>query len=150
MRDSIRQFMGAYRFLSNFYPSVIEYEGITYPTVEHAFQAAKTLDRGERLMIQRAETPGIAKRLGRRVRLRPMWDDCRLQVMEEILRIKFSDPELLHKLLETQPAKLIEGNTWNDEFWGAIVVGDGLVGKNHLGKLLMKIRDEEDHNDGTY
>lgn len=73
--------------------------------------------------------------------MRADWDDARnyrLVVMEQLLREKFSDknPELKQKLIDTYDAELIEGNTWNDTFWGVC----GGIGKNHLGKLLMKIR----------
>lgn len=40
----INHFSGKYRVLSNFYPSKIVYEGRVYPTVENAYQAAKTMD----------------------------------------------------------------------------------------------------------
>ena len=62
---AITGFFGPYRWLSNFAPSPIDADGLTYPTAEHAYQAAKTLDPDERLGIARARTPAIAKRLGR-------------------------------------------------------------------------------------
>ena len=65
---AIRSFSGAYGFLSNFHPSVVAFGDADYPTVEHAFQAAKTLAGEERERIRSAATPGAAKRLGRRVR----------------------------------------------------------------------------------
>jgi len=64
---AITSFNGKYEFLSNFYYSPVTYEGITYPTVEHAFQAAKTFDVTERRRISEMKTPGMAKRAGRRV-----------------------------------------------------------------------------------
>lgn len=143
----ITSFSGDYSFLSNFWPWVngryvsewtMEWKGITYRTSEHAFQAAKTLSRAERRLIARMETPGKAKRAGQRVTLRPNWDDIRVDVMEEILRIKFRDPELRKMLLATNNKFLIEGNNWNDTFWG-ICNGRG---ENNLGRLLMKIRRE--------
>lgn len=58
--------------------------------------------------------------------------------MEELLVIKFSgkDPFLTRALMATGNAELVEGNTWNDTFWG---ICNG-TGENHLGKLLMKVR----------
>jgi ribA/ribD-fused uncharacterized protein len=141
----ISRFEGKYAFLSNFWPWVdgqyisewtIEHGGITYRTSEHAFQAAKTLSRRERREIAKLPSPGKAKRAGQRVTLRPNWDDIRVDVMEEILRIKFRDKRLRERLRQTGNATLIEGNTWNDTFWG---VCNGR-GENNLGKLLMKIR----------
>ena len=126
-----------YGFLSNFYSSPIEYKGIKYPTVEHMFQALKSLNPMERMEIAAAATPGKAKRLGRRVSLRSDWEEIKIDVMRTALQLKFSDPILRKKLIATGDAELIEGNTWNDTFWG---VCNG-VGKNMLGTLLMEIRD---------
>ena len=58
--------------------------------------------------------------------------------MRTCLIEKFSDPVLRDKLMATGNCQLIEGNTWGDRYWG---VCDG-VGQNHLGRLLMEIRDQ--------
>lgn len=134
----INRFTGQYKFLSNFYPCEIEYEGLIYSSVEHAFQAAKSLDRQERIKISRASSPGMAKTLGRHVELRSDWGIVKDSVMENILRIKFKDPELKRKLLATGVSELVEGNTWGDTYWGVC----NRKGKNMLGKLLMKLRGD--------
>lgn len=137
----INSFRGPYRFLSNFWLAEVILDGLTYPTVEHAYQAAKTISSTHRSQIQQASTPGKAKRLGKRVPLRPNWDEAKLPTMEQLLRQKFSVFSNLHlcqELLDTKPHVLVEGNTWNDRYWGQCPIG---VGENHLGKLLMKIRD---------
>lgn len=136
--QNIEKFDGPYEFLSNFHACPIEYEGILYPTTEHAFQAAKSLDDMERRAISFAKTPGTAKRLGKGVKLRPHWDIIRTKIMEDILRIKFAKPHLQQLLRDTGDAQLIEGNTWNDRFWG-VCRGQG---QNWLGRILMKIRKE--------
>lgn len=133
----IDEFANEHAFLSNFHPSPVVMYGQIYPTVEHAFQAAKTLDMARREEIRLAPTPGRAKRLGRRVELRPDWDTFRLEAMETLLQRKFADPYLRERLAETWPHKLVEGNYWGDRFWGVC----GGEGENHLGRLLMKIRD---------
>ena len=139
----INKFEGQYEFLSNFFPSVIEYEGFEYPTVEHAFQAAKTLNLDKRLRIAELPTPGEAKRAGRALELRSDWDNVKLQVMEDCLREKFKHTELLLKLIGTGDEFLMEGNYWHDNFWGSCSCEKcGGNGQNQLGKLLMKIRDE--------
>ena len=137
----IKQFIGPYRFLSNFYKCVIDYEGLIYPSVEHAYQAVKTLDLiTERIRIRDAETPGQAKRRGRTVKLRQEWDDIKVDVMRTLLRLKFSHPNLRQKLLDTGYAYLQEGNYWHDTFWGVdLRTGQG---QNMLGKLLMELRSE--------
>lgn len=136
----IDRFDGDYAFLSNFYPSSIfdSNDGFTYPTVEHFFQAKKSVILKEREMISKAETPGKAKRMGRKVQLRSDWEDIKLFVMEDALRRKFSKQRLRAALLATGDEELIEGNWWGDTFWG---VCDG-IGENNLGKLLMKIRED--------
>lgn len=133
----ITKFTGQYKFLSNFFACEVEYEGIAYPSSEHAFQAAKTLDRNERIKIARASSPGMAKTLGRHVSLRRDWEETKDSIMGEILHIKFSNPELKDKLLRTGDSRLVEGNTWGDVYWGVC----GNKGKNKLGKLLMKVRE---------
>lgn len=134
----IESFEGEYRFLSNFYESVIEREGIRFATAEAAYAAAKTDDPTWKARIALASSPNAAKKLGRGAPLRPTWESEKLVVMEEILRMKFADERLRDKLTSTAPVELVEGNWWGDTFWG---VCKG-VGENHLGRLLMKIRDE--------
>ena len=70
--------------------------------------------------------------------MRADWEEVKIEIMEEALRLKFDDPHLKDLLLATGDKELIEGNTWNDQFWG---VCNG-VGENNLGKLLMKLRKE--------
>lgn len=139
----INCFEREYAFLSNFYPSPIEYEGIKYLTVEAAFQAAKTPDLHAKMAIATAEHPGKAKRMGRKVVLREDWEEIKDRVMEDCLRLKFSDPILREKLLATGDEELEEGNWWHDNYWGSCYCSRcGDVGKNKLGYLLMKIRKE--------
>lgn len=137
-RKMIKQFQGPYRFLSNFYQCEVVLDNITYPSVEHAYQASKTLDRVERSRILMCSTPGDAKRRGRKVKIRENWDQIRLEVMEGLLRQKFSQEPFTTLLIKTEDRELVEGNYWGDTFWGRC---DG-EGENHLGKLIMKIRDE--------
>lgn len=134
----IHSFQGANRFLSNFWPCQITYEGITYPSTEAAYQAAKTLDQAERKKMSKMR-PGDSKKYGRQLELRADWESVKLQVMEDVLRLKFfPGTKLSELLLLTHPHELREGNTWGDTFWG-ICRGKG---ENHLGKLLMKRREE--------
>ena len=129
-------------FLSNFYESKIEFEGIVYPTNEHFFQAMKTLDIDERRAIANALTPGKAKRMGRRVTLRSDWEEVKDEVMFLGLCLKFADDQLADWLLETGDEELVEGTTWHDNEWGNCTCEKckNIPGKNKLGKLLMKVR----------
>lgn len=137
-QNKIDRFQFEYRFLSNFYPSEIEHEGIVYPSVEHFYVAMKTLDITQREFIAQIATAALVKKFGRTLEIRPDWDQVKLELMEIGLRKKFAIPELKEKLLSTGDTYLEEGNWWGDVFWG---VCNG-VGENHLGKLLMKLRDE--------
>jgi hypothetical protein len=134
-----------YEWLSNFYLHRIEWRGQLWPTTEHAYQAAKTHDTNYQQKIRLAETPGQAKWLGQArqfdrfgIALRRDWETVKYDIMIDLLRIKFSDAELAGKLMSTDEAHLIEGNTWNDTCWG---VCNG-VGANNLGRSLMLVRAE--------
>jgi ribA/ribD-fused uncharacterized protein len=144
MTDQITSFRGDNLFLSNFYVHPITMGGVKYPTLEHAFQAAKSHDPVERDLIRRAQTPGIAKQRGRAVKLRADWEKFKYEIMEKLVREKFKDKVLSGLLLATREANIIEGNTWGDTTWGAVEQAKTgrWVGKNALGKILMKIRAE--------
>lgn len=124
-------------FLSNFYAALVDYEGLRYPSVEHAYQAAKTLDLELRLAIAQAPSAIEAKRMGGLARLRPDWDSIKIGVMRDLLEIKFRDPDLRARLLATQGALLSHKAPW-DGFWGD---GPNGRGQDLLGTLLMDLRD---------
>jgi hypothetical protein len=141
--NMIEEFQGKYRWLSNFWLVAIEYQGRIYQSVEHAYQSAKfeglTPIQEE---IQNSSSPGEAKRIGKKYKnfVRTDWVEVNLQIMEELVRKKFSNPSLRKMLLETGNQLIQEGNWWHDEFWGySFHSGKGL---NHLGKIIMKVRDE--------
>ena len=135
----ISEFRGETRWLSNFHKCPIYYEGIVYPSTEHAYHAAKTLDIEARKIIAALPSPGAAKYLGMKIPLRPNWDSIKLEIMTNLNRQKFQgDLELAARLLSTGNQELVEGNNWGDTYWG---VCDG-IGGNNLGKILMKIREE--------
>ena len=137
--ETITSFRNEYEFLSNFYPCVLTYEGRTYPTSEHAYQAAKFRDPIIVERIASAPTPGKAKTWARDLDgRREDWNEVKYSLMERILRVKFSSPDLKEKLLSTGDKYLVEGNSWGDVYWG-VCRGEGL---NMLGKLLMQIRGE--------
>lgn len=147
--DMINKFDGRYGFLSNFYPCEIEHRGIKYPSVEHYYVAMKC--NGPQLvngvqytpidfheMVARIPSPGAAKKLGQRITVRKDWSEKKLEFMNWAVREKFKDEKLAEMLLATGDEELVEGNVWNDTFWG---VCDG-KGSNHLGKILMRVRKE--------
>jgi ribA/ribD-fused uncharacterized protein len=120
---------------------------VSWATVEHAYQAAKTHDEDVKEMIRLASTPGKAKKLGndRKITImRTDWDDIKDDVMLDLLRIKFKDTWMREHLMETDDATLIEGNTWHDQYWGDCYCLKHAMkpGLNRLGVLLMQVRDE--------
>lgn len=132
----IDDFRGEYYFLSNFFPCKVTIEGITFQNSEAAFQAYKCPSRVKEFVNLSASD---AKHLGRQVDLRPDWEVIKLEVMYQVLCAKFKGNKLLGSwLIQTGDAILVEGNTWGDRFWGVC----GGKGKNHLGVLLMQVRDE--------
>ena len=132
-------FHNEYSWLSNFYPCDIIFESLFYNTVEEAYVASKTLDIEIRKHIQSLHSPSKAKRYGRLIELRLDWNEVKKGIMLDLLRQKFKHgTELGNKLVDTGTIELIEGNTWNDTYWG---ICNG-VGQNNLGKLLMKVRSE--------
>jgi ribA/ribD-fused uncharacterized protein len=136
----IVSFTGAFKFLSNFYPCEVEYEGIKYPSSEHAYVAAKTTDIIQKYSISEMDSPGDVKRLGKKLKIRPDWEKVKITIMRSIVEAKFDqNPDLMQMLQMTRPHELIEGNSWGDTFWGQSPLGKG---KNELGKILMSVRDD--------
>lgn len=141
----ISYFSGKYAWLSNFFSSNIIYDGMTFTSVEAAFQAAKEVDKTKRLKFCGQIAPGAAKRLGRMVKLREDWEEIKDQVMLDCLRDKFAaGTKLAELLLATGNEELVEGNLWHDNEWGDCKCYrcEDIRGKNKLGKLLMQVRDE--------
>lgn len=133
---AINEFRGTNFFLSNFYNCPVTYNGNTYQNAEAAFHAQKDPARSKEFTKL---NPSEAKRLGRRVKLRKDWEQVKNNIMYEIVTEKFrQNLELAKRLLDTGDNILVEGNTWNDTYWG-ICNGRG---KNHLGQILMRVRKE--------
>ncbi|MEO6612807.1 MAG: NADAR family protein [Chitinophagaceae bacterium] len=139
---TINEFQGEYRFLSNFWPCYLVYNNLLYPSVEHAYQAAKVESPGVKSQIKDCPTPAEAKDYFETHAIKPGQDwtiEKKLVVMEQLLVIKFggTEPLLTRALLATGDATLIEGNNWNDTFWGVC----NNTGENNLGRLLMEVRE---------
>src|SRR5271155_2124584 len=114
----IDKFQGEYRFLSNFWPAKVILDGGPYFSVEHAYQAAKTINSMERRQIQAMVKPGDAKKSGKKVTQREDWGEIKIITMRFLLNQKFANAELRLKLLQTDGQELVEGNHWGDVFWG--------------------------------
>lgn len=139
----IESFTGPFAFLSNFSLDPVEFEGIVYPSVEHAYQAAKTTDAKTRSLFAQNMTPGQAKRFGQKVTLRHDWEKIKVSVMSNLVAAKFKNLDLAKKLAATGDAPLVEGNNWHDNFWGDCYCGRSACekrGENFLGKILEGVR----------
>jgi len=141
----IAVFKDDFEFLSNFYQSQFVWKGYTWPTVEHAYQAAKTLGVEMRRLIRQSSTPSQAKRLGRQVILRSDWEDIKIDIMYELVKLKFfSNVDIAEKLLATGEDMLIEENSWHDNIWGDCCCHkcSNIEGENFLGLILMLVRED--------
>lgn len=139
----ITEFQGKYRFLSNFYPCYMIYDNIEFKNAEAAYQAAKTTDIKLKAEIANLLKPGDAKRYFKLKQncIRQDFHDIKLNIMKTIVSFKFNNnPELKQLLLSTNNEILQEGNYWGDKYWGVDLRTHS--GQNHLGKIIMNVRDE--------
>lgn len=143
--DKIERFSRYYRFLSNFYECKIIHFNLEWNSVEHLYQASKTLNKDEQERIRLAQSPNEAKKLGKDIEIRSDWEDVKVRVMYDCLRLKFrQNSNLKDELVNTYPMMLVEGNYWHDNFWGDCNCKRcaNKEGKNILGLLLEKLRLE--------
>ena len=153
--SAITRFEGQWVWLSNFARVDIRYGGIAYKTVEHAYQAQKTMLAKERVAISQMYLASSARHAGRTVKLRKDWEEVKLEVMTEILELKYGVAEYRELLLATGERELVEGNNWHDRFYGMCDCGRRRPnqsydpkpgceqgGQNWLGRLTMAIREE--------
>jgi ribA/ribD-fused uncharacterized protein len=141
----ISRFINKHSFLSNFYTSPFLYNGKYYKTVEHAYQSYKSNDEGEREWIRNAPDARTAKIFSHKIKIRKDWESIKYKLMYELVLCKFKqNNNLKTELIKTDDEYIEEGNYWHDNIWGNCDC-DGckeIEGKNWLGKILMKIRDE--------
>lgn len=116
-------------------------DGIYYKTVEHFYQSEKFDKDNIKTSIINCDTPKEASNIGRDRNLKRIdnFRDKKLDVMYEGLYLKFSqNKDLRSKLIETGN-KAIREMSVKESYWG---VGPNLDGKNHMGQLLMKVREQ--------
>jgi len=155
MGTVINSFTGQYKEFSNFYPVIVNLEGLNYTTVEHAYQAAKSTEFFFRKLIASlsSDKAGLAKKRGRTIKLRPNWEEKKIHIMRDLLIQKFNQEPFKTKLLKTEDAMIIEGNYWHDNIWGQCYCNKkckNIEGQNWLGRLLMDIRSEIIEKDNCY
>ncbi|MBI5792538.1 MAG: NADAR family protein [Rhodocyclales bacterium] len=132
-----------YGAFSNLYKRPVEFEGTSYPTSEHAYQAGKALKPAVREWILSAPTPALAAMAAHGLYVWdvvPDWAQIKFTRMRAVLRAKFDQhADLRELLLSTGEARLVEAGTVNNavnRLWGEV---DG-KGENMLGVMLMELR----------
>lgn len=115
---------GPYKCLGNSYSATILVEGITYPSVEHAFQAAKVSDRATKFQISKASLAEV-RNLLEDIWIRPNWNDVKYATLHQLVKLKFESNKELAKVLMGTGTKLFGGKT-----------------EAELGSILMKVRSE--------
>ena len=137
----IDNFTGKNYFLSNFSHSKIKMNGLIFDNGEAAFHSHKDPSRASEFV---GLNPSAAKKLGRNVKLREDWEEVKDNIMYQVTVAKFSQNiHLKERLLATGDKDLVEGNNWNDKYWG---VCDG-EGKNLFGRILVLTRNYLKHKD---
>ena len=138
----ITSFKDEYGFLSNFHPCTINIAGLTFPSVENAYQAMKCANPNEMQQFVNI-TPAEAKKLGRKITMRADFGSIKYKVMRHLLDLKFEDKGLQKLLLATAPESIVEGNYWHDNYWGICSCEKcrDKIGYNHLGELLQRKRN---------
>lgn len=137
--EKITEFTGEYLFLSNFYLSKVEYDGLIFQNVEAAFQSSKITNKKMKKKFCQMN-PIKAKLTGEKLETTvENWEELKFDIMEKICYNKFTSNEVLkNRLLKTENKELINNNMRGDTIWG---ISNG-IGENHLGRILMKIREE--------
>ena len=118
-----------------------ELEDQYWPSAEHYFQAHKFNDAAYAEKIRTAASPNLAKKLGRKQRkkLRKDWPQIKQTIMTRGIYRKFiSNSALAQELLATGDQSIVESSNY-DYYWGC---GRDRRGHNHLGKILMRVRDK--------
>ncbi|MBP5678983.1 MAG: NADAR family protein [Bacilli bacterium] len=137
--DFYKEF-GDLGYLANYSNHGFTVDGVYYKTAEHFYQASKFDDP---VIIQRildCDTPKEASQIGRDRSFKriPDFRNVKLEKMYQGVYEKFrQNPDILEKLLSTGKEEIREMTT-KESYWG---VGSNLDGENHMGKILMQVRD---------
>jgi ribA/ribD-fused uncharacterized protein len=133
-----------YGGFSNLFRREVEFEGVVYPTSEHAYQAGKPRKDAVREWLLAAPSPALLAMAAHGLYywdIAPGWSTTKLDRMRGVLRAKFTQhADLKELLLSTGNARLVESATVDNEvnrFWGEV---NG-VGRNTLGIMLMELRE---------
>jgi len=136
-KNIITSFTNNYDFLSNSFNNPITYKGLTYTCAGSAYWSQRVKDEKAKIKYTRLNHN---KARAKALQAIPIdnWEQNRMNIMKDILKVKFSDPVLKKALLDTKDAKLLNNTSYNDQYWGIYYE----KGQNRLGKLLEEIRSE--------
>lgn len=141
----INNFSGEYAFLRDDFLVPVWYEGIWYPSAEHAYQASRTLYPKQKMLILECKTAIEAIRISnsKAITFRAGWKELRFQTKKVIVKSKFKNKELAKKLVDTFPHQLINENMYHDNYWGNCKCKNcfNTRGKNKSGNILIAVRD---------
>jgi ribA/ribD-fused uncharacterized protein len=137
-------------WLGNMSRHPLVFDGRTWPTAEHLFQALRFDDDSLREAIRSRRNPFAAKLLAKANAARMTITPCSPQDvanMRQVLRLKLKQhPDLRELLLATGDEEIVEDCTrrphGNALFWGAALRDGAWVGENRLGRLWMRLREE--------
>ncbi|CDW73079.1 fha domain containing protein [Stylonychia lemnae] len=138
--EKIEGFTGYFEFMRPDFPSPVYYEGETYSTAAHAYNAAKLIDPNMRRRIQKAPTLQEMYNVARTIEEPEGWTHKKLKVMERIMRDKFRrSRDMRERLAATQNREIINflpDKSEENLYWGMV----GKQGQNQLGKILERVR----------
>lgn len=139
----ISEFKEKYRWLSNFSPVIVKFRGRNYPSVEHAYMSTKSHDKKWKdFCADPNNSAAEVKKASKDIELSDYWELEKLNVMWECLEKKFTQQPYKSLLLDTGNQNIQEGNYWGDEFWGVNLKTEPNKGENHLGRMIMQLRDK--------
>lgn len=127
----------------NFSSFQIEFEGKSYPTVEHAYHSLRfsqsNVELAEKIRTAKSAHEALKISEANKDQENAGWDSEKVTVMKKLLHCKVEQHEyVLKKLLQTKDREIIE-DSWRDSTWGW---GADHEGRNLLGKLWMEVREE--------
>jgi len=136
-------------FVSYFSPwsaHMVEFKGVVYPTGEHAYHCQRYTDAAISEEVRRARSPFLAWEVSQKYKAQQMRDfnETKVQVMEDICRAKLAQHEDVQKMLrESGQLPILKHITTGpvaDGFWDDGADGSG---RNELGKIWMRLREEQ-------
>lgn len=128
---------------SNFSSFSVKWKGKVWPTSEHAYQASRFMGKNPKIVekIFKAKSADEAYKIAIKYLAKDMtkYGEKDVKTMEDIVRHKLKqNPYVMHKLIQTGKRFIVEDSP-KDSFWGW---GSKRNGRNELGKIWMKLRDE--------